>query len=144
MKLYRWESKYLKAYSVGDIIAMGETVEQAREIARTGFEPHYYEQHCWMYESIADSIKDEDDQDALNESRGLERQQVEFGLVQHGVSRAAVEEDISVREVDADDETTFGGEAEALRREMHVRARIDRDALAVRDFTPCVRCRLST
>jgi hypothetical protein len=34
MQLYRWDSEYLRGYSQGDIIAMGETVDEAREHAR--------------------------------------------------------------------------------------------------------------
>lgn len=71
MKLYRWKSKYLKAYSEGYIIAMGETVEQARALARQGFEPHYYQQHCWMYESTEASLKDEEDRKCFDAARAL-------------------------------------------------------------------------
>lgn len=71
MKLYRWHSEYLERYSTGDIVAMGETVEQARTLARSGFEPHYFERYAWMYDSIQDYLDgcDAENREEFEEAR---------------------------------------------------------------------------
>lgn len=40
MQIYRWWSEALKRYAVGDILVMADSIEAARELAKTEFEAY--------------------------------------------------------------------------------------------------------
>jgi hypothetical protein len=61
MKLFHWWSDYLERYSSGHIIAMGETVEDARAIARSGLDAHYFRRYEYLYSSLEEMLKDADE-----------------------------------------------------------------------------------
>lgn len=66
MKLFMWRSEYLRDYGAGTIIAMGETVDEARAVARVAQEVHLRER--WGY------LQDTDDPDDLKQIQEFHRQ----------------------------------------------------------------------
>lgn len=68
--LYRWNSEYLKNYSLGDILVAALDVETARNQARALFEKHVVGRYFWMFQSWNLSL-DEDDQECMDRYRAL-------------------------------------------------------------------------
>jgi hypothetical protein len=63
MKLFMWRSEYLRDYGAGTIIAMGETVAEARAVARVAQEVHLRER--WGF------LQDTDNADSLEQIQEL-------------------------------------------------------------------------
>jgi hypothetical protein len=47
MQIYRWDSELLQQYSQGDLIALADSPEQAREMLRAGLEGWIEENRPW-------------------------------------------------------------------------------------------------
>lgn len=65
MKMFMWRSEYLRDYGAGTIVAMGESVVEARALARVAQEVHLRER--WGY------LQDTDDADSLEQIQELHR-----------------------------------------------------------------------
>ncbi len=67
MQMYRWLSEYLKNYGYGHIVVCANSVEEARALARAGYEKHSRERYDYHY--FDDAPLDEDSQETLDEHR---------------------------------------------------------------------------
>lgn len=67
--IFHWHSEALKTYTTGDIVAIGQTVDDARKVARTHFEKlstKHYEDMA-PYIATGQWAPDDDDKDRRDE-----------------------------------------------------------------------------
>jgi hypothetical protein len=68
MKLYCWRSDLLKAVGRGHIVVAADSIVEAREIAREGFDAYIKDRYSYYFNADG-SLFDEDDQRYLDEYR---------------------------------------------------------------------------
>lgn len=49
MKMYRWDSELLRQYSDGDLIAIAQSADEARQLLRAGLDDWLKEHRSWEW-----------------------------------------------------------------------------------------------